>query len=60
MADLCAACHTPLTTLPNGSRLRCCGKGYWSRRAPEPRDRWGLVPYKTQGNGWFLYVRWEL
>jgi hypothetical protein len=57
MPDLCAACHQPLVTLPHGGRPRCCGKGYWSRQAPEPRDRWGLV---RLANGWFLYREWEL
>jgi hypothetical protein len=57
MTDTCAGCLKPLVTLPHGGHLRCCGKGYWSRTAPEPRDRWGLV---WQANGRFLYREWKL
>jgi hypothetical protein len=56
MTDLCAGCLKPLVTLPHGGRLRCCGAGYWSRRAPEPRDAWWPV---TRRGGWFLYEKRE-
>ena len=54
VADTCAGCNKPLTILPNGSRLRCCGKGYWSGLAPLARDAWW--PVKRSG-GRTLYRR---
>lgn len=52
--DTCAGCGKPLAELPNGARLKCCGKGYWSDRAPLPRDAWWPVPQK---GGRFLYEK---
>lgn len=38
--DLCAKCKTPLVVNDNGSRLRCCGKGYLSPNPPNKTDSW--------------------
>lgn len=54
--DICAGCGKPLVARPDGSRLRCCGRGYCSDMAPLPRDSWWPMKKKY---GRHLYEKRE-